>query len=145
MQMARLDYLKEKRQWEAEQARSAPTTYSDLFDAEEETEEYELPGYSSQMSWSQSQVPPDEREVDVVAKQEDEELEALVAMMQEEDEKRLGRRQFDSPSSSFGSDDDEYDDIFMNIIDGYGGGEAGAEVDHQQQHPEDVDDVMDLS
>ena len=98
------------------------------------------------MSWSQSQVPLDEREVDVVAKQEDEELEALVAMMQEEDEKKLGRRQFDSPSSSFGSDDDEYDDIFMNIIDGYGGeGEAGAEVDQQQQHPEDVDDVMDLS
>ena len=146
--MARLDYLNEKRRWEAEQARTAPVAYPDLVDAEEEPVEYDLPGYhNSQMQWdTQLHTPlPSDQEADAVLQQEDQELEALVAMMQE-DERRQNQQSNNQEdtndySSSFGSDDDEYDNIFMNLIDENGGAAAGPE----HQHPQPVDDEMDLS
>ncbi|KAG9737239.1 hypothetical protein E4T50_07054 [Aureobasidium sp. EXF-12298] len=146
--MARLDYLKEKRRWEAEQVRSAPSLHPDFAEAEEASE-YDLPTYSSQMAWdSQSQFdyPPDP-EADAILQQENEELEALVALMQEDENRQ--NQQFnnqevqDDRSSAFGSDDDEYDNIFMNLIDETGGAAAGS--GHQQQHQPTADDEMDLS
>lgn len=144
--MARLDYLKEKRRWEAEQVRSAPSLHPDFAEAEE-TLDYDLPTYSSQMALdtqSQSDHPLDP-EADLVLQQEDEEMEALLAMMQEDENRRNqqsnNQEAHDDRSSAFGSDDDEYDDIFMNMIDGTGGAVTGSEQEHQ--HPED--DTMDLS
>lgn len=144
--MARLDYLKEKRRWEAEQVRSAPSLHPDFAEAEE-TFDYELPTYSNQMAWdpqSQSEYPLDS-EADLALQQENEEMEALLAMMQEDENRRNqqsnSQEAHDDRSSAFGSDDDEYDDIFMNMIDETGGAAPGSEQEHQ--HPED--DTMDLS
>lgn len=146
LQMARLDYLKEKRRWEAEQVRSAPSLHPDFAEAEE-TSDYDLPTYSSQMVWdaqSQSQYPLDP-EADLVLQQEDEEMEALLAMMQEDDNRRNqqsnSQEAHNDCSSAFGSDDDEYDSIFMNMIDETGGAASGSE----QQNQHTADDKMDLS
>ncbi|KAH0346878.1 hypothetical protein KCU83_g7004, partial [Aureobasidium melanogenum] len=146
--MARLDYLKEKRRWEAEQVRSAPQLHPDFAEAEEASE-YDLPAYSSQMAWdpqSQSHYALDP-EADAILQQENEELEALVALMQEDENRQNqqlnGQEAHDDRSSAFGSDDDEYDNIFMNLIDETGGAAAGS--GHQQQHQPTADDEMDLS
>ncbi|KAI4720287.1 hypothetical protein E4T48_03415 [Aureobasidium sp. EXF-10727] len=141
--MARLDYLKEKRRWEAEQVRSAPSLHPEFAEAEEASD-YDLPTYSSHMTWdpqSQHDYPLDP-EADAALQQENEELEALIALMQE-DENRLNQHSnsqeaHDDRSSAFGSDDDEYDSIFMNLIDETGGAASGPEQQHQ-------DDEMDLS
>jgi hypothetical protein len=145
-QMARLDYLKEKRRWEAEQVRSAPQLHPDFAEAEE-TSDYDLPTYSNQMSWdpqAQSEHPLDP-EADLVQQQEDEELEALIALMQEDENRRNQhsncQEAHDDRSSAFGSDDDEYDSIFMDMIDETGGATTGPE--QQDQHT--ADDSMDLS
>jgi hypothetical protein len=146
IQMARLDYLKEKRRWEAEQVRSAPSLHPDFAEAEE-TSDYDLPTYSNQMSWhpqSQSEYPLDS-EADLVLQQEDEELEALIALMQEDENRRNqqsnSQETHDDRSSAFGSDDDEYDSIFMDMIDETGGAAPGPE----QQNQHTADDSMDLS
>ena len=146
LQMARLDYLKEKRRWEAEQVRSAPSLHPDFAEAEE-TSDYDLPTYTSQMAWdsqSQSEYPLD-LEADLVLQQEDEEMEALLALMQEDETRRNQQSNsqdaHDDRSSAFGSDDDEYDNIFMNLIDETGGAASASE----QQHEHPADDKMDLS
>jgi hypothetical protein len=146
LQMARLDYLKEKRRWEAEQVRSAPSLHPDFAEAEE-TSDYDLPTYSSQMAWdpqSQSEYPLDS-EADLALRQEDEEMEALLAMMQEDENRRVqqsnSQEAHDDLSSAFGSDDDEYDSIFMDMIDETGGAASGSE--QHGQHT--ADDQMDLS
>ncbi|KAH0279513.1 hypothetical protein KCU91_g1701, partial [Aureobasidium melanogenum] len=143
--MARLDYLKEKRRWEAEQVRSAPQLHPDFAEAEEASE-YDLPTYSSQMAWdpqSQSDYPLDP-EADAILQQENEELEALVALMQEDEHRQNqqsnSQEAYEDRSSAFGSDDDEYDNVFMNLIDETGGA-AGCSGQHQST----ADDEMDLS
>jgi hypothetical protein len=144
--MARLDYLKEKRRWEAEQVRSAPSLHPDFAEAEE-TSDYDVPTYSSQMAWNpQSHVEyPLDPEADLVLQQEDEEMEALLAMMQEDENRRSqqsnSQQEHDDRSSAFGSDDDEYDSIFMDMIDETGGAASGS--GQQNQHP--ADDNMDLT
>jgi hypothetical protein len=145
-QMARLDYLKEKRRWEAEQVRSAPALHPDFAEAEESSD-YDLPTYSSQMAWgsrTRSEYPQD-LEADLVLQQEDEELEALIALMQEEENRRSqqsnSQEAHNDCSSAFGSDDDEYDSIFMDMIDETGGTAPGNEQEHQHT----ADDTMDLS
>lgn len=104
------------------------------------------------MAWdprSQSDYPLDQ-EADAILQQESEELEALVALMQEDENRR--NQQFDSQdahddrSSAFGSDDDEYDSIFMDMIDETGGAAPGSEQQQQRyQHPHPADDEMDMS
>ncbi|CAD0113466.1 unnamed protein product [Aureobasidium uvarum] len=143
--MARLDYLKEKRRWEAEQGRSAPSLHPEFAEAEE-VSDYDLPTYSSQVAWDPQSQPdyPLDPEVDAVLQQENEELEALIALMQEEDHRRNkqsdSQEAHDDRSSAFGSDDDEYDNIFMNMIDETGGAASASEQQHQH-----TADEMDLS
>lgn len=153
--MARLDYNTEKRRWEAEQARSAPPTYS-----EPPEEDHEDP--SRQAIHSQQWHPryehhglhaPTESEADAVLQQETAELEALVSMMENQELRfarhkddggmvplpptpRLGDRQ--DGSSVFGSDDEEYDSIFMDLIDEQGG--CGGQAQRQDEGEE-----MDMS
>lgn len=152
IQMARLDYNTEKRRWEAEQARSAPPTYS-----EPPEEDYEDPNrqpiYSQQWHPQYEHYgfsPLSESEADAVLQQENAELEALVSMMEnqelrfaqhEEDGEmvppptpRLGDRH--DGASVFGSDDEEYDSIFMDLIDEQGG--CGGQV-QQQEEGEEMD------
>jgi hypothetical protein len=149
--MARLDYLCEKRRWEAEQARSAPPPQfvsSDLPDAEEEHFTYNDNNSHTQLDHHQ--------EIDAVQRLEDQELEALIARMQEDENEQNGRPgqavhhdAEDYSSSVFGSDDDEYDSIFLDLIDetgGGGGSGVAAGVDQRHEYPAgDMDVEMDLS
>lgn len=184
--MARLDYRTEKSRWELEQARLAPPTYSDP--PEEAEDDFRSddpsnsgePQHSSQMMLSQ-QIPQNdshlefydlhrqraemgfaplsEYEADIVLRQESEELEALIEMMesqqlptnlqhQQQQRQRylLGTLPQQEPeqehecSSAFGSDDEEYDSIFMDLID-----EQGGENAHQSQQIHQQAEEMDMS
>lgn len=100
------------------------------------------------MSWNiQSQMGmPADQEADSILQQEKDELEALVALMQEDENRRnqsTGQGPNDDRSSAFCSDDEEYDNIFMNLIDENGG--AGVDPEQQQNHPQSMGDEMDLS
>ena len=176
--MALLDYKTEKRRWEAEQARLAPATFSDPPEEAEDDDKTQYPSssegpqWSSQMAFSQptshyvpyqeSQyqrqqdlgmgfTPLSEFEADAVLRQENEELEALIDMMESQQLPTYPQKQqgdlFDvsqlqeqghehEGSSMFGSDDEEYDSIFMDLIDDQGG---NAEQARQTQQEEDMD------
>lgn len=128
-QLARLDYMTQKRQWEAEQALNAPQEYTD---EEPEAEILgdeamnELSGFGAQTQHSpfagQTKQPClalDEREAEEVLQREDEEMEALIAMMEDEsrtNEQKQEHEQQDASdnSSIFGNDDDVYDSIFRS-------------------------------
>lgn len=55
--------------------------------------------------------------VDQVLSQEDRELEALVSLMEERDGNQPQQQQAGS-ANDFGSDDDSYEDIFLEVMDG---------------------------
>ena len=103
--------------WEAELARTAPS----LEEPPEEDEVADLPIYSSQNTVFKSQTDPgttqllsdDAREVDDMQRQEEEDLEALLALMEAEEEQNHPPRA--GPSQSYGSDDEDYDSIFLNL------------------------------
>jgi hypothetical protein len=89
-------------------------------------------------------------EVDAVAQMEEQELEALVALAEDNSE-NLGTfdmEEVDIPSSPtrYGSDEEDYDDIFMEIVSSQGGqnqvGSIQSEMQDSHVH-EDVD--MDMS
>lgn len=126
--------MNEKRQWEADKTRSAPPGYTDEPDEEDldgPGGSSGLPGYSSQMhlshsmSGDQSFAPAlEEEQVDEVLQCENEELEALISMLEEEQRQQNQERQPEGHSqddiSGFGSDDEVYDSIFMDIEDDSG-------------------------
>jgi hypothetical protein len=85
--------VSERKRWEAEKAQQAPPEDDAMVD------ETPLP------EWSVEQE-PDMTEADYVAAQEEYELQLLVASMQRED---------DGASQHFGSDDEDYDSLFMGV------------------------------
>ena len=137
----RLDYMRQQKRWEAEQARDAPQLSSDPV---EEEEEYDLPSSSSvmQMSTHGSQQPVPDDEVDEVVQRENEELEALLSYMADEEENSENR---DSQSINLWSDEDDYDALFSELVEH---GDDTVSEQHQQsvtaQHAYD-DEMMDLS
>lgn len=175
-QMALLDYKTEKHRWEAEQARLAPPTFSDPPEEAEDDHQIENPSSSEGPQWSSQMVfsqptshyapyqesqyqhqqalgmgftPLSEFEADAVLRQENEELEALIDMMESQqlptypqqqqgegfDASRLQEQEHEHEGSSvFGSDDEEYDSIFMDLIDDQGGN--GQQI---QQEDEEMD------
>ncbi|OJD33624.1 uncharacterized protein BKCO1_2900098 [Diplodia corticola] len=151
-QIERLDHIKEQRRWQQYLERSAPGSMEPS-DEEEEGEHDEdaenrdpmlgssqrstngVPNVFSnyvrssplQTVWSQSS----EAEVEVVAQQEDEELDALLAMM-EEDERRADINGDDVANQPYNSDDDEYDSIFSEYL--------AAQQTSQPAHHDSIDD-----
>lgn len=87
----------------------------------------------------------DEEMVDEVAQQEDAEMEAMLSMLDAEswDPPPNQRDQHDDNNTPYGSDDDEYDQLFMEIgFDEADGGLSSPPV----QSGRDVDqDMMDMS
>ncbi|KAK7512067.1 hypothetical protein IWZ03DRAFT_51054 [Phyllosticta citriasiana] len=118
-QILRLDYVQRQKRWEAEMARRAPKAAEppsdeddDDTDAMWEGQEDDVVASSQATNWSyqrplsqQQRSESLEQEADVVAQQEDAELEALLDMMEEEEQGQ------DDDGPAFGSDD-EYDHIF---------------------------------
>ena len=146
LQIMRLDFVQRQKQWEAEQARSAPLLPSDA--PEEEDEEdlshmiYSGDATQTSMSFSQWQATPEE--ADEIAQMEDEELEALLSFLPGEgndlpqqhnyqpiqDQGQGQDQQGNEPMSDhFGSDDDDYDSLFSDFINAEAHGSNGHQAD----------------
>jgi hypothetical protein len=80
--------------------------------------------------------------VDEVAQQEEAEIEALLSMMETEN-KSDHLEPYDQPETPYGSDDEEYDHIFLDVI------KEESMSDNTQQQEEDItksnQDIMDTS
>jgi hypothetical protein len=110
--MMRLDYVRQQRQWQAEQARSAPKLREE--DYEETFASTDDADFDMQSLQSSSQVVPREDEVDQVLQMEDEELEALLEHMPTNNCNDMETQS--QWSEHFGSDDEDYDVIFSEIL-----------------------------
>jgi hypothetical protein len=140
-QILHLDYTNERRRWEEKLRRTAPE-FNDREDLEDK--ENELPVTSRNISdhaptsniSSQSSRHTAFEEVEVVAHQEQQELEELLALAEEE------QSSVQKPHSErWGSDEEDYDDIFMEFI-------SSSETAQQAvpgTHDETPADAMDTS
>jgi hypothetical protein len=157
-QIMRLDFVQRQKQWEAEQARSAPLLPSDAPEEEDE-DDYSHMIYSgnatqSSMQFSQWQATPEE--ADEIAQMEDEELEALLSFLPGEEStlpqehnfqpiqnQDQGPQENQQMSDHFGSDDDDYDSLFSDFInaEAHGMGDAS---NGPQAHVSSAD-AMDIS
>ncbi|KAF1849760.1 uncharacterized protein K460DRAFT_272351 [Cucurbitaria berberidis CBS 394.84] len=121
-QIQQLDFVSERKRWEAEKARQAPPEYDDIDEeALEDTALPELPNYAPQFEQEMT-------EADYIAAQEEYELQQLVATMEQESDTR---------SQYYGSDDDDYDSIFMECA-------TSMDQDYQQQPPHENTGVEDM-
>ena len=126
-QIQQLDFVSERKRWEAEKARQAPPENDDI--DEEALEDATLP----ELAYYAPQFTLEMSEVDRIAAQEEYELQQLIASMEQESDTR---------SQHYGSDDEDYDTIFM---------ECTTSLDEDYQQPlqrahagfEDAD-VMDM-
>lgn len=160
-QIMRLDFVQRQKQWEAEQVRSAPLLPSD---APEEEDEEDLShmifsGNATQnsMSFSQWQATPEE--ADEIAQMEDEELEALLSFLPGEGDELPGQHNYQQSkqnqgqgqdqqgnepmSDHFGSDDDDYDSLFSDLINAEAHGMG--EESNGPQADASSGDAMDMS
>ncbi|MBK5653376.1 MAG: hypothetical protein I4N50_17125, partial [Rhizobium sp.] len=115
LQIQQLDYLDfrtERKRWEAAKARQAPPEDDDMI--EEPVEDAPLPHWTNFAPQSAQEM----AEADYVAAQEEYELQQLIASMEQDD----------AASQHFGSDDEDYEELFM---------ECATTVDQQyQQQPQ---------
>lgn len=101
VQVQQLDFVSERKRWEAAKARQAPPEIDDM--TEEAIEDAQLPQWTNHGPQSTQQM----IEADYVAAQEAQELQQLIASMEQEN------RNDDAASQHFGSDDEDYDELFM--------------------------------
>lgn len=125
-QIQQLDFVSERKRWEAEKARQAPPE-ENVVD-EDFIDDSILP----ELSYAQrpEQTTP---EADYVAAQEEYELQQLIASME---------RDTDAASQHYGSDDDDYDSIFMECTE-----TTGEEYEYPSQSANnalDAQDAMDV-
>lgn len=71
-----------------------------------------------------------------VLSQEDQELQALVSLMEGQDEQ--ARPQSES-HTEYGSDDDEFDDIFMEALNGFDAQVQDDATKHQTEQAQEMD------
>lgn len=126
-QIQQLDFVSERKRWEAEKARQAPPE-NDVFDDDVE-EDATLPEWSNACPQFEEGM----TEADWVAAQEEYELQQMIASMEYEN---------DASSQHYGSDDDDYDSIFMEC-EGVADGQYQYQGQHAHAKNEDVD-MMDM-
>lgn len=122
-----MDFVSERKRWESKKAQEAPPE-------EDEFDELLSDAIQPQSSNSAPQYEPEMTEADYVLALEEYELQQLIAAMEQE------QNQDTAPQQHYGSDDEDYDQIFM---------ECAADVDTRyQQQPQgydsgyrDVDDM----
>ncbi|KAL9073196.1 MAG: hypothetical protein Q9161_003028 [Pseudevernia consocians] len=98
-QILRKDFLSRQKEWELDQARSAPEAPQALDDDEREAESRPLAEVEM---------------VDRILSQETQEFEALVSSMQNTANQADHRQQ--KTISEYGSDEEEYDELFMEVM-----------------------------
>lgn len=143
-QILHLDFKSERQRWEAELEKSAPSLDSSDFEEDEE----DLPVFSGQQAASQpftifhnDEPTSDARtsdEADAVLEQEDRELEALLALMEDEHDVLMDQE----ASQHFGSDDEDYDSLFMDLVPESKTGKDQGNMTMDDQVP---DEIMDES
>lgn len=101
-QIQQLDFVSERKRWEAEKARQAPPE-NDLIN-EDTMDDPSLPEWASITSYVEEGM----TEADWIAAQEEYELQQLIASVEQENE---------ASSAHYGSDDDDYDSIFLECLD----------------------------
>lgn len=111
-QIMKSDYVAERKRWEAEQARAAPNPDEPSEDLEYGEEYNDLPIWSSQQTEARRSSQPEE-EAEAVIQQENEELDAMISMMEEQGQTS---QTSSTGSPGFGSDDEDYDIIFSEIL-----------------------------
>lgn len=137
----RLDFVQRQKQWEAEQARSAPLLPSDPIEEEDEPGNFDFDFTSSGNAMQVSTQP--EQEAEDFAQRENEELEALLSFLPGEQDSapKTGMQgNEEQMSEHFGSDDDDYDALFSDFIneDAHAGPENGGQANGEG-------DEMDMS
>ncbi|CAF9914175.1 hypothetical protein IMSHALPRED_001839 [Imshaugia aleurites] len=125
-QILRKDFLSKQKEWELDQARSAPEAPQALDDDEREVE-------SSSMEEVEM--------VDQILSQEYQEFEALISSMQ--DSADQGDHHQQSTTSDYGSDEEEYDRLFMEVMSSQGS--AGRRSDTVEDRRVEQDHEMDIS
>lgn len=137
----RLDFSRERRTWEDEKARSAPPEPLDWTELDTTDDAYELSGQVANFSdlpeasqasvnaMELSQQGQEEDEAEMMRLQEEREMEELLALMDEQENTQT--------SSTYGSDEDDYDGLFMELL----------EKDQSEQHASGAvhEDEMDTS
>jgi hypothetical protein len=113
VQILRSDYLAQRRKWEEDRDREA----QNFLDYEDEDSEHALPMLPPRSPRLHAQ-PDDEQQVDEIAQIEEQELRALLEMQQQQQAQEVGIQTQNIPSSPthYGSDDDDFDDIFMELV-----------------------------
>jgi hypothetical protein len=119
MQIQQLDFVSERKRWEAEKARQAPQENDEI--DEDNLDDATLPELLNYAPQSD----PDMTEADYVTAQEEYELQQLIASMEQES---------DAQSQHYGSDEDDYDSIFMECV--------TMESDQYQQQPPCAQDAF---
>ncbi|KAH7389367.1 hypothetical protein DE146DRAFT_161156 [Phaeosphaeria sp. MPI-PUGE-AT-0046c] len=100
-QIQQLDYVSERKRWEAEKARQAPPEVDEMI--EDDADDVPLPEWTT----STPQTSQYMTEADYVAAQEEYELQQMITAMEQQDQEN------DIASQHFGSDDEDYDALFM--------------------------------
>ncbi|KAI9879996.1 MAG: hypothetical protein M1830_006113 [Pleopsidium flavum] len=122
-QVLRMEFISRQKRWEAEQARLAAESTTAFEDGEMATGAAD--GQSS-----------DADVVEQVLSQEDQELEALVSLLETEGKDSQDRVR--SPTE-YGSDDEDYDDIFMEVLNGCDVPAPDGNLRHQAEHDQEMD------
>ncbi|KAF1928649.1 uncharacterized protein M421DRAFT_151462 [Didymella exigua CBS 183.55] len=104
-QLQQLDFVSERKRWESKKAQEAPP--------EEDEFDDELLSYANlpQSSSNAPQYEPEMSEADYVLAQEEHELQQLIAALEQEQSQDKALQQY------YGSDDEDYDQIFMCTAD----------------------------
>jgi hypothetical protein len=106
IQIQRLDFISEQKRWEERKARQAPELEPDFLD--DDVLDLTVSSYTSN---SAPQTEQEMEEADYILAQEEFELQQLIASMEE------AQSVPDNASQHYGSDDDDYDQIFMEVTD----------------------------
>jgi len=127
VQIQQLDFVSERKRWESRKAQEAPPEENEV--DEELLSDATLP----QFSYEPLQPEPEMTEADHILAQEEYELQQLIASMEQEQSQ-------ESIAQHYGSDDDDYDQIFM---------QCATDVDSGCQHQpharnDEYDDVEDM-
>jgi hypothetical protein len=100
-QIQQLDWVSERKRWAAAKARQAPPEDDEM--VEEVCDDAPLPEWTVQAPQHTQEM----TEADYIAAQEEYELQQMIAAMEQQDQEN------DTASQHFGSDDEDYDQLFM--------------------------------
>lgn len=135
-----MDFISKQKQWEAEQARIAAEATAPTED--DEMDSMTSTGAKSGILFMVNSLPVnadceiDSEVMEKVLSEEDQELEALVSLMEAEGPD--SKQHVKSPTE-YGSDGEEYDDLFMEVLNASNVGPHNDGAEYQSEPDQDMD------